>query len=83
MVTAIHSAPRSPPQGLARLVEEGHLPLAQVAGLVRQPLPNRPRQIQVYLGRRMRLGARLEAVLLLTSQRQALSGRRRVVCLFR
>jgi hypothetical protein len=69
---------QSPPLlGLARLEVEGHPPLAQVAErLVRRHHLSRLRQIQACLGSRMRLGARLEPVLLLTSRQQARSDQR-------
>jgi hypothetical protein len=71
VVTTIHLCliTQSPPVGLARLEAEGHLPLAQVVErLVRQHHLSRPHRIPACLGSRMRPGARLEPVLLLTSR---------------
>jgi hypothetical protein len=56
---------------------EGHPPLARVAEhLVQQHHLSRLRRIQAYLGSRMRLGARLEPVPLLTSPQQVRSDQR-------
>jgi hypothetical protein len=64
---------------LARLGVEGHPPLARVAEhLVQQHHLSRLRQIQACLGRRMRLGARSEPVILLTSLQQARSDQQTV-----
>jgi hypothetical protein len=68
---------QSPPPGLVRLEVEGHPPLARVAEhLVQQHHLSRLHQMQACLGSRMRLGARLEQGLLLTSRQQARSDQR-------